>query len=139
MDEDRGKGRGERFQQSIDELEARITELAERARRAGGELRARLLDEESELRQRLDEARRRFREVREASGDGIDEVRSGLERLWADVRDAWERSGTATSRAAGAEGTESEPSAEAATGGGESDPLPPSMRPPGTSPRTEDW
>jgi len=138
MDDERERGRGERFQQTIDELEARITELAERARRVGGELRAGLQDEESELRLRLEEARRRFREVREASGDGLEEVRSGLERLWVDVRDAWERSGTSTSRTAGAEEADMTASTEAATGDGEGDPLPPSMHPPGAGPHAED-
>jgi len=99
MDGDRG--RGERLQKAIDELEEQLTALAERARRAGGDLRRQLRNEESELRRRLDETRERLREVRDASGDGWEEVKSGLERLWTDVKEAWERSAPTSSTSDG--------------------------------------
>jgi hypothetical protein len=99
MDGDRG--RGERLQKAIDDLEEQLTALAERARRAGGDLRRQLRNDESELRRRLDETRERLREVRDASGEGWEEVKSGLERLWTDVKEAWERSAPASRTATG--------------------------------------
>jgi signal transduction histidine kinase len=108
MDEERKKAYQDRLAARIQEWEAKIDQLAARARRAEADLRLKLKDEESDLRKRLDEARSRLRELRNASEDGWEEIRAGVDRLWDDLREAWER--TSTKAPGGAEGTGEEES-----------------------------
>lgn len=92
MDEERRKAYQDRAQARVREWEAKLDELGARARRAEAELRLKLQDEESDLRKKLDEARARLRDMKDASGDGWDEIRAGAEKLWTDLRAAWDRS-----------------------------------------------
>ncbi len=92
MDEAERKAYADRFRARIEEWEAKLDQLGARARRAEADLRIKLNDEESDLRKRLDEARARLRELQAASGEGWEEVKGGAERIWRDVRAAWDRS-----------------------------------------------
>jgi hypothetical protein len=83
----------DRLKAHIEEWESRIEQLAARAIRAEAALRERLSSEESGLLQQLAEARSRLRELIDASEEGWEEVKAGAEKIWVDVREAWERAG----------------------------------------------
>lgn len=91
MEDERKKAYQDRLAARIKEWEAKVDQLAARARRAEADLRLKLQDEESDLRKKLDEARSRLRALREASDEGWEEIKAGAEKLWIDVRHAWDR------------------------------------------------
>lgn len=97
MDEEKKRAYQDRFQARIDEWEAKLEQLGARARKAEADIRLQLQDEESELRKKLDEVRKRLRDLKAASGEGWEEIRAGTERLWTDLRTAWDQgAGTRT-------------------------------------------
>jgi uncharacterized coiled-coil DUF342 family protein len=93
MDQETRKAYQDRLAARIKEWEAKVDQLAARAHRAEADLRVKLKDEESELRKRLDEARSRLDDLKSTSGESWKEIRAGAEKLWEEMREAWNRAG----------------------------------------------
>jgi hypothetical protein len=100
MDPERRKAYMEGLRGLITEMEGALEDLASRARRAEAHVRSGLAADEEDLRCRLREAQSRLREMQSASEEGWEEIRLGAERLWRDVRAAWQSSGTHDSEGA---------------------------------------
>jgi uncharacterized coiled-coil DUF342 family protein len=78
----------EQMKARLDEWNAEIDRLAERARQASGEARERYHDDIERLRRRRDETRRRLEELQHAGEAAWDSLQQGLEDAWELLRRA---------------------------------------------------
>lgn len=107
----------EQMKARLDEWNAEIDALSERARRAGAEAQTRYQEDIERLKQRRDETRRRLEALQFAGEAAWDSLQQGLEEAWELMRKAW-RDASAHER----ENRDASPPDE-----------PPSERPPGGS------
>jgi hypothetical protein len=81
----------DKFKDKLDEWDADIDELEDRARKAKAELKFELEDQVTSLKLKRDIAKLKLSEIRDASEEAWEDIKAGAEEAWGDVKDAVEK------------------------------------------------
>lgn len=81
----------DKFKDKLDEWDADIDELEDRARKAKTELKFELEDQITSLKLKRDIAKLKLLEIRDAGEEAWEDIKAGAEEAWADVKDAMEK------------------------------------------------
>jgi len=81
----------DKFKVKLDEWDADIDELEDRAQKAKADLKSELDDQIRSLKLKRDIAKLKLSEIKDASEEAWEDVKAGAEEAWADVKDAMEK------------------------------------------------
>jgi len=81
----------DKFKVKLDEWDADIDELEDRAQKAKADLKLELDDQIRSLKLKRDIAKLKLSEIKDASEEAWEDVKAGAEEAWADVKDAMEK------------------------------------------------
>ena len=81
----------DKLKEKLDEWDADIDELEDRARTAKAELNLELEDQITSLKLKRDIAKLKLSEIKDASEEAWEDIKAGAEEAWADVKDAMEK------------------------------------------------
>jgi predicted RNase H-like nuclease (RuvC/YqgF family) len=81
----------DKLKEKLDEWDADIDELEDRARTAKAELKLELEDQITSLKLKRDIAKLKLSEIKDASEEAWEDIKAGAEEAWADVKDAMEK------------------------------------------------
>ena len=81
----------DKFKVKLDEWDADIDELEDRAQKAKADLKFELDDQIRSLKLKRDIAKLKLSEIKDASEEAWEDVKAGAEEAWADVKDAMEK------------------------------------------------
>ena len=81
----------DKLKDKLDEWDADIDELEERAQKAKTNLEFELKDQITALKLKRDIAKLKLAEIKDASEEAWEDIKAGAEEAWADVKDAMDK------------------------------------------------
>ena len=81
----------DKLKEKLDEWDADIDELEERAQKAKTNLEFELKDQITALKLKRDIAKLKLAEIKDASEEAWEDIKAGAEEAWADVKDAMDK------------------------------------------------
>lgn len=81
----------DKLKDKLDEWDADIDELEDRARKTKTELQFELQDQITALKLKRDIAKLKLSEIKDASEEAWEDIKAGAEEAWADVKDAMKK------------------------------------------------